>query len=186
VQTCASDCPAARHRHRRPSRNPSPSWCGTHPTVARIRKLAPPLSSFSSLPLALFPYEETTERRYYRRAVGTRRTCTKPPTTPSPSSASPPPRPSPCTIIPAWFARDLPSAPDTPHLPGFRHTAMQKLRIVTLRDSGWELAHAAVSRRPPISLHTSVARTEHVHVRRGSLGFVHRSRTIFYRAVPKP
>jgi hypothetical protein len=27
-------------------------------------------------------------------------------------------------------------------------------------DSGWEIAHAAVSRRPPISLYTIVARTE--------------------------
>jgi hypothetical protein len=37
------------------------------------------------------------------------------------------------------------------------------LRIVTLGipgDFGWELAHAAVSRRPPIPLDTMVARTE--------------------------
>jgi hypothetical protein len=39
-------------------------------------------------------------------------------------------------------------------------TAMQKLRIVTpIRDFGWEIAHGAVSRRPPISLFTIVART---------------------------
>jgi hypothetical protein len=35
-----------------------------------------------------------------------------------------------------------------------------------LRDFGWEIAHAAVSRRTPISLYTIVARTSHVHVRR--------------------
>ena len=32
-------------------------------------------------------------------------------------------------------------------------------RIVTLGDFGWESAHEAVSRRPPISLDTIVART---------------------------
>ena len=36
---------------------------------------------------------------------------------------------------------------------------MQKLRIVYVRDSGREIAHEAVSRRPPISLYTVVART---------------------------
>jgi hypothetical protein len=37
---------------------------------------------------------------------------------------------------------------------------MQKLRIVTSSDDfGWEIAHAAVSRRPPISLDRIVART---------------------------
>jgi hypothetical protein len=29
-----------------------------------------------------------------------------------------------------------------------------------VRDFGWEIAHAAVSRRPPISLYTMVPRTE--------------------------
>jgi hypothetical protein len=37
------------------------------------------------------------------------------------------------------------------------HTAMHKLRIVT--DFGWEIAHAAVSRHPPISLYAIVPRT---------------------------
>jgi hypothetical protein len=41
-------------------------------------------------------------------------------------------------------------------------TAMENLRIVTVRDFGWEITHQAVSRRPPISLHTMVART-HMH-----------------------
>jgi hypothetical protein len=36
---------------------------------------------------------------------------------------------------------------------------MKKLRIV-LWDFGWEIAHAAASRRPPISLYSIVARTE--------------------------
>ena len=36
---------------------------------------------------------------------------------------------------------------------------MQKLRIVTVRDFGWEIAHAAVTRRPPISDYTMVPRT---------------------------
>jgi hypothetical protein len=34
-------------------------------------------------------------------------------------------------------------------------SAMKKLRIVTIRDFGWEIAHAAVTRRPPISLYTN-------------------------------
>jgi hypothetical protein len=38
--------------------------------------------------------------------------------------------------------------------------AMQKLRIVTCGGFGWEIAHAAVSRRPPIPLFAIVARTE--------------------------
>jgi hypothetical protein len=37
------------------------------------------------------------------------------------------------------------------------HAATKKLRIV--RDFGWEIAHEAVSRRPPISLSRFVART---------------------------
>jgi hypothetical protein len=37
------------------------------------------------------------------------------------------------------------------------YTAMRKWRIGTF---GWEIAHGAVSRRPPISLDTIAARTE--------------------------
>jgi hypothetical protein len=37
---------------------------------------------------------------------------------------------------------------------------MNKLRNRNVRDFGWEIAHAAVSRRPPISLYTLVPRTE--------------------------
>jgi peptidoglycan/xylan/chitin deacetylase (PgdA/CDA1 family) len=59
---------------------------------------------------------------------------------------------------------------------------MKKLRIVG-RGFGWEIAHEAFSRRPPIPVDMIVART-HVHVCRESLGFVHRSRTIFCRPVP--
>jgi hypothetical protein len=40
-----------------------------------------------------------------------------------------------------------------------RYSAMQKLRIVTVGDFGWEIAHAAVTRRPPISDYTMVPRT---------------------------
>jgi hypothetical protein len=47
------------------------------------------------------------------------------------------------------------------------------------RDFGWEIAHGAVTRRPPISLYTMIPL-----VRRWGLGFVHRSRAIFCRAVP--
>jgi hypothetical protein len=36
---------------------------------------------------------------------------------------------------------------------------MKQLRIVTLRGFGWDIAHAAVTRRPPVSLHTVVPRT---------------------------
>jgi hypothetical protein len=37
---------------------------------------------------------------------------------------------------------------------------MQKSRIVNVRDFGREIAHGAVSRRPPISLDTMVPRAE--------------------------
>jgi hypothetical protein len=40
-----------------------------------------------------------------------------------------------------------------------RRTAMNKSNR-SGRDFGWEIAHAAVSRRPPIFLHTMVPRTE--------------------------
>jgi hypothetical protein len=55
------------------------------------------------------------------------------------------------------------------------------------RDFGWEVAHAAVTRRPPNSLDTMVVRirTEGC-VRRRGLGFVHRSRAMLCRAVPNP
>jgi hypothetical protein len=36
---------------------------------------------------------------------------------------------------------------------------VEKLRIVNVWAFGWEIAHEAVSRRPPISLDTIVART---------------------------
>jgi hypothetical protein len=36
----------------------------------------------------------------------------------------------------------------------------KKLRIMTFGAFGWEIAHEAVSRRPPISLYTIVPRTE--------------------------
>jgi hypothetical protein len=38
------------------------------------------------------------------------------------------------------------------------HAAMQKLRIVTF-GFVWEIAHGAITRRPPISFYTIVART---------------------------
>jgi hypothetical protein len=44
-------------------------------------------------------------------------------------------------------------------------------------DFGWEIAHGAVTRRPPISLYTLVPRTTL------GLGFVHRS-SVLCRAVP--
>ena len=53
-----------------------------------------------------------------------------------------------------------------------------------VKGSGGRSPHAAVSRRPPNSLDTVVARTQAYTRRRESLGFVHRSRTIFCRPVP--
>ena len=43
--------------------------------------------------------------------------------------------------------------------PGAWDTAMNKLRIVTVEENRREIAHAAVSRRPPIFLYTMVPRT---------------------------
>jgi hypothetical protein len=48
-----------------------------------------------------------------------------------------------------------------------------------------DLAHAAVSRRPPIFLDRIVARAEGYAYDVGVLGFVHRSRILFCRPVPK-
>jgi hypothetical protein len=63
---------------------------------------------------------------------------------------------------------------------------MKRLRIiVTVGISGGGSAHAAVSPRPPIPPH-DCSPYSHVHVRRGSLGFVHRSRTSFCRPAPNP
>jgi hypothetical protein len=65
-------------------------------------------------------------------------------------------------------------------------TAMQKAAKSTVGVSAWEIARGAVSRRPPISLATTVARTEGYTYDGGSLGFVHRPRAGFCRPVPNP
>ena len=39
------------------------------------------------------------------------------------------------------------------------HAANERVANCTGRDFGWEIAHAAVTRRPPISLDTMVPRT---------------------------
>ena len=44
-------------------------------------------------------------------------------------------------------------------MPAARATASHR-RYVTSGDFGWETAHGAVTRRPPISLYTMVPRTE--------------------------
>ena len=67
---------------------------------------------------------------------------------------------------------------------GWCCTAMKTLRIVTLFRV--EIAHAAVSLRPPISLNTNVARTQGQHVRRERLGFDPRSRAHFLFAPCQP
>jgi hypothetical protein len=54
------------------------------------------------------------------------------------------------------------------------------------RDFGREVAHATVSRRPPIPPRHDSSPCSHVHVRRESSGFVPRSRAVFRRAVPNP
>jgi hypothetical protein len=51
-------------------------------------------------------------------------------------------------------------------------------------DFGREIAHGAVSRRPPISLRHDGTPYRGLRVRRWGLGFVHRSRAIFCRPVP--
>jgi hypothetical protein len=61
----------------------------------------------------------------------------------------------------------------------------KRLRIV-MGISGWEIAHAAVSRRPPISLVTVVARTRMCTHDAKGWGSFHRSRTLFCRPVPHP
>jgi hypothetical protein len=64
------------------------------------------------------------------------------------------------------------------------YTAMPKVANRYVSVSG-EIAHAPVSRRPPISLPTSVARTR-MYTFAFSLGFFHRSRTIFCRLRAQP
>jgi hypothetical protein len=61
-----------------------------------------------------------------------------------------------------------------------------KLRIVIVRGFGWGIAHAAVTRRPPIPPDTMVHRTGGYAYDIGSLGFVFHSRTILCRSVPNP
>jgi hypothetical protein len=62
---------------------------------------------------------------------------------------------------------------------------MEKVRVRNGSDFGWEIAHAAVSRRPPIHLYPIVAHTEGYtyDVKCWEmLGFVQRSRTLFCQA----
>jgi hypothetical protein len=72
------------------------------------------------------------------------------------------------------------AAPASPTAGGDAGTATQK----DANRIGWEIAHANVSRRPPISPLHDCSPCSHVHVRQECLGFVHRSRTIACRAVP--
>jgi hypothetical protein len=60
----------------------------------------------------------------------------------------------------------------------YHPTATEKVANRNVWD--FEIAHAAVSRRPPISLDTMVPRTE-VHARCEIVGVVHRPRAIFSR-----
>jgi hypothetical protein len=53
-----------------------------------------------------------------------------------------------------------------------------------VRDFGWGIVHAAVTRRPTISLYTMIPRTGGYVYDVGGLGFVCHSRAIFCRAVP--
>jgi hypothetical protein len=66
------------------------------------------------------------------------------------------------------------------------NTAQGKWRIVALvgRVSGGQVAHAAVSRRPPISLYTMVPRTGGFAYDVGVWDLCNHSRTILCRAVP--
>jgi hypothetical protein len=62
---------------------------------------------------------------------------------------------------------------------------MQKLRIVTFGMSGGEMAHASRFTTPADLPPHEFSPYSHVHVRRESLGIVHRSRAIiFCRPVP--
>jgi hypothetical protein len=61
---------------------------------------------------------------------------------------------------------------------------MQQVANRNGRDFGWEIAHEAVSRRPPISLYTMVARTEGYTCDASVWDFVYRSRAILCRPVP--
>jgi hypothetical protein len=62
---------------------------------------------------------------------------------------------------------------------------MQQVRIVvTAGISGWEVTHEAVFATPADFPRHDCSAYSRVHVRRESLGFVHRSGLIFCRAVP--
>jgi hypothetical protein len=62
----------------------------------------------------------------------------------------------------------------------------EKVANRTVRDFGREIAHAAVSRRPPISLPRIVARTHMYTYDANVWDFVPRSTTIFCRPAPNP
>jgi hypothetical protein len=66
-----------------------------------------------------------------------------------------------------------------------RHTAKQKLRIVTLRVSGWEIGEVCFATPADFPRHEGTP-YRRLRARRWGLGFVHRSRIIFCRAVTNP
>jgi hypothetical protein len=67
-----------------------------------------------------------------------------------------------------------------------RGTAMEKVANRNVRDFGWEMSSRGRFATPAdFSLH-DCSPYSHVHVRRESLGFVHRSRPIFCQPVPNP
>jgi hypothetical protein len=61
----------------------------------------------------------------------------------------------------------------------------EKVADRTVNDFGWEIAHEAVSRRPPIPLYTILPVLTFTRMSQ-MLGCVHRSRAIFCRSVPNP
>ena len=64
-----------------------------------------------------------------------------------------------------------------------RATAMEKVANRNGWDFGWEIAHAAVSRRPPISLYMVVAST-HMYTHPASVGICPSFKDHFCRPVP--
>jgi hypothetical protein len=62
---------------------------------------------------------------------------------------------------------------------------MQKVATRDVRDFGRAIAHEARFATPTDSPRHDGSAYSHVHVRRERVGFVHRSRVIFCRPVPK-
>ena len=90
------------------------------------------------------------------------------------------------TATSARYARITGVALNTNSRPWACHTANAKVADRNVKDFGWEMRSGGRFATPADSPRHDCSPYSHVHARRESLGFVHRSRAIFSRAVLNP